>query len=157
MMYGSCEAVPSSSTLAERHYQSLLLFERATSHSPPTTEIHHMGVAMSQHLERAVTFKIEGDYDAAVAVLKEILADDPDLSEAHHQLGLVYGFTGEFDESLSELERAVALDGANLTTRLDLAKTYAMLGMYDEAKSGFEYVLSVDPGNEVAKQQLSFF
>lgn len=116
-----------------------------------------MGVAVSQHLERAITLKIEGDYDAAVAALKAILADEPDLSEAHHQLGLVYGFTGEFDESLAELERAVSLDGTDLTTRLDLAKTYAMLGMYDEARAGFEHILSEEPDNEVAKQQLSFF
>ena len=116
-----------------------------------------MGVVMSQHLDRAVALKIDGDYDGALAVLKEILADDPDLSEAHHQLGLVYGFTGEFDASLEELERAVSLDGTNLGTRLDLAKTYAMLGMYDEAKAGFEYVLACDPGNELAKQQLAFF
>ena len=133
------------------------MIERATSHSLPTTEIYPMGVAMSQHLERAIAFKVEGNYDAAVATLKELLAEDPDLSEAHRQLGLVYGFTGEFDASLEELEKAVSLDGSNLGTRIDLAKTFAMLGMYDEAKTGFEYVLSVDPDNEIAKQQLAFF
>jgi tetratricopeptide (TPR) repeat protein len=116
-----------------------------------------MGVAMGQHLEQAIALKIEGNYDAAVACLKEILAENPNQSEAHHQLGLVYGFTGEFDASLEELEAAVSLDGGNLGTRIDLAKTQAMLGMYEEARSGFEYVLAIEPGNEVAKQQLSFF
>jgi tetratricopeptide (TPR) repeat protein len=116
-----------------------------------------MGVAMGQHLEHAIALKVAGNYDAAVAALKEILAEDPDQSEAHHQLGLVYGFTGEFDESVEELERAIALDGSNLSTRIDLAKTYAMLGMYEEARLGFEYVLQEEPDNEVAKHNLAFF
>src|SRR5438128_12695563 len=93
----------------------------------------HMG---NLHLERGIALKIAGDYDAALADLKEALAEEPDCSEAHHQLGLVYGFIGEFELSLQSLQQAVTLDGANLNTLNDLALTYSMLGMYDEARTG---------------------
>src|SRR4029079_7243410 len=92
-----------------------------------------MSVVGSLHLDQGIAYKVAGDYDQAIRVFQAILADEPNSSEAHHQLGLVYGFTGMFDESLEELQHAVDLDGANLFTRNDLAKTYAMLGMIEEA------------------------
>lgn len=116
-----------------------------------------MGTLVKTSLERAIALKVEGKYTEAIAELQSILGETPDCSEAHHQLGLVYGFTGEFDESLLELQKAAELDPESISVRNDLALTYAMLGMYDEAKAGFEEVLRRDPGNEVALKNMTFF
>lgn len=109
------------------------------------------------HLERGVALKLEGDYDSALAELKAALAEEPNSSEAHHQLGLVYIFTGEFELSLEELKQAAALNDSDITTLNDLALTYTMLERYDEAKAGFEEVLRRDPDNSIAKKNLEFF
>jgi Flp pilus assembly protein TadD len=109
------------------------------------------------HLERAIAHKVEGDYEAAIAELRQALIEEPNSAEAHHQLGLVFGFVGEFDDSLSSLKRAVDLRQDNVPVLNDLAKTYAMLGMYEEARAGFEEVLRLDPGNETARQNMMFF
>jgi len=116
-----------------------------------------MGVATATRLERAIEFKVAGEFDLAITELKIVLDEAPDCSEANRQLGLVYGFTGEFDESLALLARAVELDASNPEVLIDLAKTQAMLGLLDEAKAGFLAVLLLDPMNEVAQANLSFF
>jgi tetratricopeptide (TPR) repeat protein len=111
---------------------------------------------VQSHIERGVAYKINGQYDEALAELRQAVQLAPNNAEAHHQLGLVLGFIGEFEQSLAELERAVQIDGRNVVIRNDLALTYAMLGMYEEAKAQFEEVLRQDPTNEVALKQIQF-
>ena len=72
-------------------------------------------------LRRGIAFKVEGNYDAALAELKAVLEADPKSATAHRELGLVLGFTGFFDESLEELRVSVQLDPAELDARNDLA------------------------------------
>ncbi|HZO90750.1 MAG TPA: tetratricopeptide repeat protein [Chthonomonadaceae bacterium] len=116
-----------------------------------------MSSHLKTYLDRGISFKVEGRYDEAVAEFRHILEEDPNSSDAHHQLGLVYGFTGMFDESLEELRHAAMLAPARTDIRNDLALTYSMLGMYDEAREEFEEVLRRDPNNEKALKNLQFF
>lgn len=110
-----------------------------------------------RRLQEAVNHKVVGEYEEAIAILKDILADDPDNAEAHRELGLIYGFQGLFDESVEELTIAVGLDGSRPDFLCDLAMTHAMLGMFDEAKPEFEKVLAMDPENKIAQQQMVYF
>lgn len=112
-----------------------------------------LGIA---NLERGITLKAEGRYDEAITVLQEYLSDDPNSSDGHHQLGLVYGFIGMYDESIDELRRAVILTPGRIDVRTDLALTYSMLSMYDEAKAEFAEVLRRDPANKRALDNLKF-
>jgi Flp pilus assembly protein TadD len=110
-----------------------------------------------ERLERAIAFKIEGNYQDAERELRAVLDDYPDHPAAHHQLGLVFNFTGMFDESIEELKRSVELDGTSLTARNDLGLAYTMLGMMDEAKQEFQTVLEMDPTNAVALRNMVYF
>lgn len=148
--------VVSWSAAAGKHFTPVL----AEAEGPTAAargELSAMGMVGNLHLERAIAYKIAGNYDDARGELLAALDEEPDSAEAHHQLGLVHGFTGMFDESLESLQKAVTLDGNSLTFRNDLALTYAMLGMNEEAKAGFEEVLRRDPGNEVARKNILFF
>ena len=111
---------------------------------------------IAARLEQAVQHKIVGEYDEAVAILQEVLAQAPELPDAHHQLGLVYVFTGLFDESTAELERAVELSPASIKFLIDLGKTHTMLGDYEKAVPIFQRVLEIDPFNDEARKNLDF-
>src|SRR5438067_1037541 len=100
------------------------------------------------YLERGIAFKIDGRYEEAVAELDQLLSEDPNSSDGHHQMGLVQGFVGDFDLSLEHLQRAVTLAPARIDIRTDLALTYSMLGMYEEAAVEFKEVLVREPGNK---------
>jgi len=81
------------------------------------------------YLERGLAFKVEGRYEEAISEFQRLLAEDPNSSDGHYQLGLVYGFTGMFDESIEELQH-----GGDPWLRpaskfaWNLALTYTMLG-----------------------------
>jgi tetratricopeptide (TPR) repeat protein len=114
-------------------------------------------VELEERLQRGIAFKVEGNYEAALAEIQAVLEVDPNWAAARRQLGLVLGFTGMFDESLEELKKTKELDPSCLDARNDLGLTYAMLGMRDEAKQEFEEVLELDPGNATAQRQIVFF
>lgn len=109
-----------------------------------------------ERLERGIAYKLEGRYDEATTEFRDLLSENGDHAEAHHQLGLVLGFIGDFETSLAELEYATRLDPGNTLSRNDLALTYTMLGMYDEAKAEFARVLAQDQGNDVARRNLTY-
>lgn len=111
----------------------------------------------NRHLAKGIALKIGGKHAEALEELRLAVEDEPEDSECHHQIGLVYGFLGSFEKSLESLQHAHRLDDLNITILNDLALTYAMLGMYDEAKAAFTQVLTMDPGNEIALKQISFF
>jgi tetratricopeptide (TPR) repeat protein len=108
------------------------------------------------YLERGIAFKIDGRYEEAASELAQLLEEDPNSSDGHHQIGLVYGFIGDFDVSLEHLQRAVMLAPSRIDARNDLALTYSMLGMYEEAAGEFKEVLARDPENKRALESLQF-
>jgi Flp pilus assembly protein TadD len=110
-----------------------------------------------ERLQTAIALKIDGRYDEAETILREILDGDPDDPQARREFALVLGFTGRFEESIEELRRVVELDGNCLEARNDLAMTYAMIGMIDEARGEFETVLTMDPTNAMALRQIVYF
>ena len=116
---------------------------------------------MSSHgnsnLDRGIALKVEGRYEEAIIELREMLVQDPNSSDGHHQLGLVYGFMGDFDESIEELQKAVMLAPARVDARVDLALTFSMLGEYEKARPEFEEILRRDPTNKRALDSLQFF
>ena len=57
-----------------------------------------MGSNANVYLERGIAFKIEGRYDEAISELQLLLSEDPNSSDGHYQMGLVYGFKCLFDE-----------------------------------------------------------
>ena len=116
-----------------------------------------MGSHGNSNLDRGIALKVEGRYEEAVTEFQELLNQDPNSTDAHHQLGLVYGFIGLFDESIEELQKAVVLAPTRVEARVDLALTLSMLGEYDQAKSEFEEVLRRDPANKRALDSLQFF
>ena len=110
-----------------------------------------------ERYERAIGYKVDGNYADALADLRIVIAETPAHAEAHHQLGLILGFNGDFDPSLSELKQAVELAPDNALIRNDLALTYTMLGMYEEAKAQFARVLQSDSVNQIALRNLTYF
>ncbi len=119
-------------------------------------DTNRMGSPTNPYLERGIAFKIEARYEEAQAELTQLLAEDANSPEGHHQMGLVLGFIGEFDQSIEELERAVVLAPGRIDMRIDLAMTFAMLGMYEEAEREFTEVLQRDPENKRALENLKF-
>ncbi len=111
-------------------------------------------------LEKADQVAYDGDYDSAIPIYDEILAeapDDPEVYRALHGRGKAYCFNGLFDESIADLERMRELRPEFVKGCEDLFKTYLMLGMNDEAKAEMKRILEMDPNNEEVHKAITYF
>jgi len=63
---------------------------------------------------------------------------NPNLDEAHHQLGVVYFHIGLLDKGRSELERAVAINPGNALARFRFGVVSLYEGKYEEAYNIFK-------------------
>ncbi len=116
--------------------------------------------ADSEALQEAHENRINGQYDEAIELYNQILADDPEHAEALWGVGLSLMNTGEFDDALEKICQAAELEPQNQLYLLDAGKHYTMLGMYDEAKPFFEKVVELDAASKhgvEAQKQLSYY
>lgn len=117
-------------------------------------------MAVSAEVQTAHQHRIAGQYDEALVLYREALANDAASSEAWWGLALVLMNVGEFDESLDAFAKAVELDQLNLRYLLDLGKLQTMLGMFDEAKPVFERIVELNPAAKEAddaRNQLRYY
>ncbi len=111
-------------------------------------------------LDQADQLRYDGDYDAAIAVYNELLAEfgnDPLAFRVYHGRGLAQQFSGLFDESIEDLEKMRALRPDFVKGGEDLFKSYLMLGMNDEAKAEMKRVRDMDPNNEEVHKAAVYF
>lgn len=119
-----------------------------------------MGDPAGAQLAQAHEQRINGDYDQALSLYRQVLEAQGDHAEALWGLGLCLMNTGEFDDALATLQRAAKIEPNNQQYLLDVGKHYTMLGMYDEAKPFFEKIVDIDPSSQEgaeAQKQLSYY
>jgi len=95
-----------------------------------------------------------GRYDEAVAKVREALAADPEIIEAHSRLGNIQTKAGRHADAIQAYQRALALDPEHLLSTYNLALAYRAAGRLDEAIVGFERTQSLDPRSGRAHFQL---
>ena len=66
-----------------------------------------------QRLGQGVALVVQGRHAEAEKPLRQALRDDPELREAHYNLGVALRAQGRFDEAVAEYDRALALTAAD--------------------------------------------
>jgi len=85
----------------------------------------------------------DGRYDEAILAFKEAIRMNPDYSEAHSALGLVYYHEERYAEALEAFKRASEIEPENPDYRIQLAAAYERSGLIDEAEEQLETYLSL--------------
>lgn len=85
------------------------------------------------------------DFDRAVVVLRQILAESPDDARAYDLLGVALTGGGELAEANQSFRRAIELDPQLHSALKRLAINELRLGRVKEAKTHFEQYLQNDP------------
>lgn len=114
----------------------------------------------SETLQQAHEHRINGEYDEAIELYRQILDGHPEHAEALWGIGLSLMNIGDFDEALENICQAAEIEPDNQLFLLDAGKHYTMLGMYDEARPFFEKVLAIDAASKhgaEAQKQLSYY
>ncbi len=83
--------------------------------------------------------------EKAIEVLIEALKLDPELSQAHHNLGLAYSKIGNGQKAIEELKKAVDLNPQATMSWLTLGGAYQTSGRLDEALEIYKETLKRFP------------
>ena len=99
---------------------------------------------------RGVILTRLGDYDAAVAVFKDLTAEYPDLPEPYNNLAVIYARQQQYDEARDALEMAIRTHPAYATAHENLGDIYSRL-----ASQAYGKALQIDAGNASAQTKLA--
>lgn len=118
-----------------QHERALEMARESTVTFASNAALRHQLARM--YLDRAERGDRSGE-EGGLALLKETLALDPDLAEAHYDLGSLLLRRGELQRALASLRRAVELDPSSRRTHYALARCWRRLGHSAEAAQAME-------------------
>ncbi len=104
----------------------------------PKAKIH-----LHRQLMRAQGLVSAGGDEEAARLLRQALAEDPELIDAHQLLGNIELVASRHQAAAGHFERALALDDRHKPSLFGLATSHQRLGRFDEALLGFHRLLDV--------------
>ena len=115
----------------------------------PGSAVNHVNLA--QALTRG------GEYAAAVAALEQALALDPDLANAHHDLGYLLGERlDEPERSLAHYREVIRLRPLDPSGYFNVGTALLELGELDAGAQHLGRAVELDPGDPLLRCQLAF-
>jgi arylsulfatase A-like enzyme/Tfp pilus assembly protein PilF len=87
--------------------------------------------------------QLRSDEAAAEKTLLAVLAEDPDILDAHQMLGQLAASQERFDDAVGYFRRSLELAPDHKNSLMGLASSYRALGRTDEALIGFRRTLEV--------------
>ena len=106
-------------------------------------------IAAAEVLKDAIARRRAGQLDQAVARYREVLADNPRMTDAWEGLGLSLSDLGRTEEAIAALDRVVEIDPARTGTHLALARLQGMAGRAERAAKHAEIAAEGDPGRAI--------
>lgn len=94
-------------------------------------------------IELAVEKIDEEDYEAANAMLQDILKKNPKEAKAHHYLGVINFSLGKYQEAIKEFDQAVKADPKNFQSFFLLGDCYRALDDFKKAEEQFKKALEI--------------
>ena len=91
--------------------------------------------------------KDDGAFEEVVAMLQQVVREDPKVIDAWFMLGNVHAKVGRAREAIEYFKRALALKPDDEMAVVNLANAYRQIGRDDEALVGFRRFLELDPKN----------
>lgn len=87
----------------------------------------------------------DGEPRKAIAFFQEAVRGDPNLADAHMNLGVLYHEAGDYEAAISEFQAAIRADPAYALAHLNLGNSYRKLGRFDQAEEAYRKALKFDP------------
>lgn len=93
----------------------------------------------------AVKLHLSGKLDEAVSEYRAALAANPELSQAHCNLGLIFNQQHDYAKAISEFNKALAIDPKDAITYNGLGAAYRAQKDLDGAVKNWSTAVSIDP------------
>ena len=106
-------------------------------------------------LKAAGTDSTEDRIEDAMAKVRQVLAEDAGILEAHFVLGNLFVKREDWDGAIGAYREALALDPEYKSAILGLADAYRLAARYEEAAAGYRRLLELDPNDNKAFYHLA--
>lgn len=131
-----------------------------SSVSPRSLEERRRGdpkdkIALYNLLKHAGTDSVAGRVDDAIEKVQRVLAEDPEVVEAHLMLGNLHTKARRQDQAIAAYQKALALDDSHENAAFALALAYKQADRLDAAEAGFARVLEMNPRSTKSQWQLA--
>jgi choline-sulfatase len=106
-------------------------------------------------LKRAAQDSVAGQLEDGIAKVRDVLAADPEVIEAHTMLGNMNVKARRLLDAIAAYQKALAIDPEHEGAAWSLALAYQDAGKLDEARAGFERVRQLNPRDARPLYQLA--
>ena len=96
----------------------------------------------------------KGSFPKVTAILRKVLAADPEVIDAWFSLGNAYFKERRYKEAIDYFKRALALKPDYDLAVINIAAAYRQMGDDDAALAGFEHYLTIDPKDAYVRYQM---
>jgi tetratricopeptide (TPR) repeat protein len=93
-------------------------------------------------------------FAGVTAILRRVLAEDPEVIDAWFSLGNAYFRERRYREAIDHFKKALALKPDYDLAVINIAAAYRQLGDDDAALAGFEHYLTIDPKDAYVHYQM---
>src|SRR5215510_5750661 len=104
-----------------------------------------LGPPPTQLLATAVRLHQAGQLVAAEACYRQALAAQPNLAEAHSNLGLALTGQGKFDEAIAACRRAIGIKPVLAGAHSNLGNALTGQGKFDEGIAAYRQAIGIKP------------
>lgn len=104
-----------------------------------------MNAGEANQFQQAVQLQRQGDVDAAQAIYRELIAEDPERHAALHMLGVAYLQRSDFAQAADLIGRAIRLDSSKAVYFNNHGAALHGLGKHVEALACFHRAVAIRP------------
>lgn len=141
----------------EAYDQALALFAEALKRDPQNV-VARLGIG-SYHVNIAVQRLVpdfNGHLDQALETITAVIRENPNISSAHHRLGVVLQTTGKLKEAIESFERALELNPSSAGSHAHIGFALARMGRASEGIEHIRYAMRLSPKDPALAIWLEF-
>ena len=138
--------------LFRRHYEAAQSYHTAGNYAAAEAEFKI--ILAESYLRLGRIYAAQAKYPAAADALKTATSIRPDSPDGLVDLSIAYFHVGEFSKAVEPVQRAVAADARNAAAHHMLGKSYFMLGEFEKAVAELKTTLKLSPGDYDAEYTL---
>lgn len=101
-------------------------------------------------------YQEQGEIDAAIAFLTQVIKSHPDNPEFMRYLGGLYEESGKYEDALKSLNKGLELDPKNADIYFRIGVVHDKMGAKEKSIKAMKTVISLDPANAHALNYLGY-
>ena len=142
----------SQGDLFRRHYEAAQNYQLAGNY--PAAEAEFKIILAESYLRLGKVYAAQGKYEPAVTALKTATSIRPNSPDGLVDLSIAYFHLGDFSKALEPVQRALAVNGRNAAAHHMIGKSYFMMGEFEKAIRELKTTLNLAPGDYDAEYTL---